>query len=92
MWHTFVLFTPAYIDFCVRHFGIYIHHQPTSEREKRMIRDAGEGECTRNLEKMVVQERRMALYVLGKLGIDVARRWYLPGRAKNSPKSDEESR
>jgi hypothetical protein len=28
MWHTFLLFTPAYDAFCRTHFGRYIHHQP----------------------------------------------------------------
>jgi hypothetical protein len=28
MWHTFVLHTRAYMDFCLDHFGVYLHHLP----------------------------------------------------------------
>ena len=30
MWHTALLFTRTYRDFCVRSFGRFIHHQPLS--------------------------------------------------------------
>lgn len=33
MWHTFILFTQDYTDFCQRYFGRYLHHQPTTEDE-----------------------------------------------------------
>src|SRR5947208_1283923 len=26
MWHTFLLFTRDYADFCERHFGTFLHH------------------------------------------------------------------
>lgn len=29
MWHTFILFTKDYCNFCERYFGYYIHHWPT---------------------------------------------------------------
>ena len=29
-WHQFVLFTGEYIDFCHRHFGQYLHHNPSN--------------------------------------------------------------
>lgn len=31
MWHTFVLFTPDYADFCERYFGFFLHHVPTDD-------------------------------------------------------------
>jgi hypothetical protein len=34
MWHTFLLFTKNYADFCDRHFGFFIHHYPTPQAEK----------------------------------------------------------
>lgn len=33
MWHTFILFTQDYSNFCNDHFGRYIHHQPTVDEE-----------------------------------------------------------
>jgi hypothetical protein len=29
MWHTFILFTKEYHDFCERYFGRFVHHAPT---------------------------------------------------------------
>ena len=27
-WHTFILFTPQYSEFCASAYGFYVHHQP----------------------------------------------------------------
>lgn len=35
MWHTFLLFTEDYADFCQSHFGFFLHHRPKS-RQKRL--------------------------------------------------------
>jgi hypothetical protein len=37
MWHTFILFTHDYTQFCLTHFGRYIHHQPTPVSQKLQI-------------------------------------------------------
>jgi hypothetical protein len=34
-WHTFVLHTRAYMAFCCRLAGAFIHHEPTAEAEDR---------------------------------------------------------
>ena len=34
MWHNFILFTATYQEFCLRYFGIYIHHTPAAKAEK----------------------------------------------------------
>lgn len=31
MWHTFLLFTHDYHDFCMQYFGKFIHHDPNTE-------------------------------------------------------------
>ena len=36
MWHTFILFTRAYHDFCHTYFSRFIHHTPTSYQEKQL--------------------------------------------------------
>jgi hypothetical protein len=36
-WHSFVLFTQEYADFCDRYFGRFIHHSPVHQGENRMI-------------------------------------------------------
>ncbi len=34
MWHTFLLFTRDYQDFCQQYFGKFFHHLPTPEDER----------------------------------------------------------
>lgn len=37
MWHTFILFTKEYLDFCTESFGKFIHHAPTAATERMLI-------------------------------------------------------
>ncbi len=34
MWHTFLLFTRDYMEFCFNYFGHYLHHEPNTKRRK----------------------------------------------------------
>ena len=34
MWHTFLLFTQDYADFCARYFGVFLHHVPNESEEE----------------------------------------------------------
>jgi hypothetical protein len=34
MWHTFVLFTRDYADFCASHFGCFLHHVPNEAEDE----------------------------------------------------------
>lgn len=36
-WHEFILFTKAYSDFCVLHFGRFIHHYPGENEGENKI-------------------------------------------------------
>jgi len=38
MWHTFILFTKDYRDFCEFHFGFFIDHHPTDHNEENFAR------------------------------------------------------
>src|SRR5947209_20258247 len=33
MWHTFLLFTRDYADFCERYFGVFLHHVPAEDED-----------------------------------------------------------
>jgi hypothetical protein len=37
-WHSFVLFTKDYEDFCNKYFGGFLHHAPQRHGEKRLAR------------------------------------------------------
>jgi hypothetical protein len=34
VWHTFILFTKQYVEFCSKTFGYYIHHEPATSKYK----------------------------------------------------------
>lgn len=64
MWHTFILFTKNYADFCDKFFGEFIHHQPMSEEDKMP------------LDQFEVDLRRYLSYVYDNLGEDIVRNWF----------------
>lgn len=49
MWHTFILFTRDYADFCERHFGLFVHHAPTPTEDEPV--SAQPGDVRRRLER-----------------------------------------
>ena len=48
-WHAFILHTKDYIDFCQRHFGHYIHHEPQDHTKPAGPRDPEPGRRTNEL-------------------------------------------
>jgi hypothetical protein len=76
MWHTFILCTRDYTDFCNQYFGFYIHHKPNSKAEKKQF----EEECQRNPEKILEtsknQYRKQLGFTYDILGEDTVRLWY----------------
>jgi hypothetical protein len=40
MWHSFLLFTHDYADFCLRYFGFFLHHIPQDDAEDERSLDA----------------------------------------------------
>lgn len=66
MWHTFLLFTRDYADFCNTYFGCFVHHQPTSETV-RLVVDTDEPGFY-----------RFHNYVYANLGQEAADMWFKP--------------
>jgi hypothetical protein len=76
MWHTSMLFTEAYAEFCARHFGWFIHHLPTTQAERARLmaeraRDPDGFERAR-----LAEFREQARFVGETLGVDTVRKWY----------------
>lgn len=65
MWHTFVLYTKDYTEFCHKYFGEYLHHQPDVALESTQT----PGEFAQDLEKFLS-------YVYDVLGEETVRRWF----------------
>ncbi|MCO7224307.1 hypothetical protein [Pleionea sp. CnH1-48] len=70
MWHTFILFTRNYVQFCNTYFGRYIHHAPTTISEKK--------EHKKKLKKEILQEKGQRYELIYEmLGKDIFIRWFL---------------
>jgi hypothetical protein len=70
MWHTFLLFTRDYADFCHEHFGFFIHHVPNVERDDEAALPADDDHAFWD-----EVERQYAL-VYSVLGMKTLLRWY----------------
>lgn len=65
MWHTFILFTRDYQQFCEHHFGYFIHHEPLSSTQKSAFTKTFKKELTQYIS-----------YVYDHLGEQTVRRWF----------------
>lgn len=65
MWHTFLLFTKDYMDFCHLYFGKFIHHKPFTEDEAIPTEEHFASELTRYL-----------YYVNEHLGEATLKKWF----------------
>ncbi len=70
MWHTFVLFTRDYADFCERYFGFFLHHIPNEDEEER-------SEDPETVRAHLEQYFGLVYDVLGE---ETLQRWYEEGR------------
>jgi len=59
MWHTFLLFTRDYADFCEHYFGFFLHHVPTEEEERQPVDEA-------TLRQQLEQQYALVYDVLGE--------------------------
>ncbi|MCB1828432.1 MAG: hypothetical protein KDH94_08380 [Coxiellaceae bacterium] len=69
MWHTFILFTKPYADFCDHYFGQFIHHFPTTDAEKEHFQT--------NIDEFLDKDtQRMLSFVYDHLGEETLRTWF----------------
>ncbi len=75
MWHSFLLFTKDYQDFCKSHFGFFIHHNPRPHIErmkwKKLIeenRDKAQAQRRESLQKVYS-------YLYDELGEETLLKW-----------------
>lgn len=64
MWHTFLLFTRDYHDFCSKYFFKFIHHVPNT------------GEHKLSREEFVIDFTLYLSYIYDNLGEDTLRQWF----------------
>ena len=74
MWHTFILHTNEYFEFCAKYFGDYLHHVPTpKDQPSRKIFELNEIE----LKELEEARRKKYSCIFDFFGETVFKRWYL---------------
>ncbi len=68
MWHNFVLFTLDYARYCTDCFGRYIHHAPTTQRDKERRRKEFEDDPVRAEQEHASRLQRQCDLIAAKLG------------------------
>ena len=76
LWHEFILYTKDYADFCCRHFGHFIHHEPTREAERDFSRRQREANPAGFRAKKRRELEEFIGYVYDRLGPDTCHRWF----------------
>lgn len=72
MWHSFILRTKEYADFCKKGFGYFIDHNPVSlsdKKEKVLWSDEG-------IEAYRVKLKKQLVFIAKILGVETLKRWY----------------
>ena len=77
MWHTFILFTPDYTEFCLNHFGFYIHHVPTRQKEREQIQQSFLNDTASAVRQTREEVFAKYEYVYDLFGEDVFRKWFV---------------
>lgn len=75
MWHTFLLFTQDYADFCQRHFGFFIHHKPRPLAERIQWRERIQSDPVGARKEREELLRKVYGYIYDALGPDVLTKW-----------------
>lgn len=76
MWHTFILFTQEYKNFCMKHFGLFIHHVPTTYIQKENIAKAAKTNPQKFEEELLIKKRLQYSYIYEMFGRETLDRWY----------------
>jgi hypothetical protein len=79
MWHTFILFTRDYQQFCLSLFGRFVHHAPAvpgPEETAARIQEFAGLSPEQVTAKLADEKRLQYTYVFKKLGKDVFIKWY----------------
>ncbi len=75
MWHTFLLFTKDYAEFCTRNFGFFIHHTPLTHEQKEAERRESEADPEGALRARRQSLRVVYGYIYDELGAAILKRW-----------------
>ena len=92
MWHTFILFTRPYHEFCHRYFGFYIHHAPTTKAEKDEMKKEAASDPEKYKANLEEEYALQYSYVYDKLGEETLSRWYAEFTDRYTPEFINQAR
>jgi len=76
MWHTFILHTKAYYDFCYQHFKHLIHHYPTPKQKKASNKAAFLTDPDKAMAEHQAKVARQYELIYDELGPETLVKWY----------------
>ena len=85
MWHTFILHTRLYYQFCIKNFKEVVHHIPTSRQDKLAAQKARELQPEIEAEKHEAKLRKQYSLIYDELGPDTLVKWYNTMANKYTP-------
>jgi hypothetical protein len=77
MWHTFILYTPDYTEFCLRHFDYYIHHVPTRQKEREQYQQNVLNDAAGAMRQTEEEAFAKYEYVYDLFGEEVFKKWFV---------------
>lgn len=75
MWHTFLLYSRDYMDFCDRYLGFYLHHQPRAHSERKMWLERIASDPHAADQERKESLRKVYELIYDELGEDVLLKW-----------------
>lgn len=76
MWHTFILHTEEYRDFCLKFFGEFRHHDPETRISPRRARRVRASDWDRTVDRLVdVIEERLGARTVERWFVDYSERY-----------------
>lgn len=76
MWHTFILFTAEYTDFCLQYFGAYLHHAPTTAKDKQKLSLKRKTDPKGTRKFLEAGLREQCSFIGEKLGAATLEKWF----------------
>jgi len=76
MWHNFILFTPVYAKFCERFFGRFVHHIPTSKKQREEHQKLLAADPERARMEFMEREERLMSAVYDLCGEETVVKWF----------------
>ena len=85
MWHVFILHSRLYYNFCFKYFDTYIHHTPTSKKEKHKGPLDFVNNPLKSAEEYEAQLKAQYELIYDELGPETLVKWYHTLAKKYTP-------